>query len=381
MKAEDKVQILKFLIMLINSFFVILGISLFGCSAWILFDKSSFISVLSSDENVKVVAGGLFVIGLVVVGVSMLGCVGVWIENRCFIVFYMGFLIVIVLGQVFVTFLLLLKKNQIQRILAQSVDDIISNYGVNESQTAWSLLDSVQKSAECCGRTHPSDWQTNTLIQTHNMSEIYPCSCFNGTCPQVLAKEKYTFGNGSQIYTMGCEEKLNHWFQQNVYVIVGMDFGLIIIQILQFALGVHIYRTIGTKMEERHSRNLLSAEQTLATDPVVQHSDEENHQPDNRTLEQQLQMPCDQEAQEYARQSSGQYQNQHYKVQSDLEANSHIYKEKRNNAYDQGDTGQSYGQYEDQRYQHNDDIDYPQSSNDLYNERYIQNYDSRNNNY
>lgn len=37
------------------------------------------------ETDVKVVAGGLFVIGLVVVGVSMLGCVGVHLENRCFI--------------------------------------------------------------------------------------------------------------------------------------------------------------------------------------------------------------------------------------------------------------------------------------------------------
>lgn len=37
------------------------------------------------EPDVKVVAGGLFVIGLVVVGVSMLGCIGVHLENRCFI--------------------------------------------------------------------------------------------------------------------------------------------------------------------------------------------------------------------------------------------------------------------------------------------------------
>lgn len=39
------------------------------------------------ETDVKVVAGGLFIIGLVVVGISMLGCIGVHLENRCFIAF------------------------------------------------------------------------------------------------------------------------------------------------------------------------------------------------------------------------------------------------------------------------------------------------------
>lgn len=35
----------------------------------------------------KLVAGGLFFIGLVVVVVSLLGCAGVYFESRCFIIF------------------------------------------------------------------------------------------------------------------------------------------------------------------------------------------------------------------------------------------------------------------------------------------------------
>ncbi|KAK1790375.1 hypothetical protein P4O66_014267 [Electrophorus voltai] len=380
MKAEDKFQILKFLIMLVNSFFGILGISIFGCSAWILFDKSSFISVLSSEENVKFVAGGLFLIGLVVVGVSLLGCVGVHIENRCFIVFYLCFLLTIVLGQVFITFFLLLKRNQIERILNESVDDIISKYGGSNSQTAWSLLDSVQKSAECCGRKNPSDWQTNALLQVQNMSDIYPCSCFNGTCSLVLSKEIYEFGNGSHIYTMGCGEKLNYWFEQNVFVIVGMDVGLLVIQVVQFALGVQIYWTIGLKMKERHSRNLLdAAEQSMPSDAAVRHSDQDYHQPNDHRLEQWLQNGG--ECQEYAGKSYDQYQDQHYRAQSNPEPSSHIYKQKNNDAYDQEDTRKTFGQYEDWLSQHYDDVDYPQTSNGLYNKGYIQNDDHRNNYY
>lgn len=36
--------------------------------------------------KVKTFAGGLFIIGLVAVGVSVLGCVGAYLENRCLLV-------------------------------------------------------------------------------------------------------------------------------------------------------------------------------------------------------------------------------------------------------------------------------------------------------
>lgn len=37
------------------------------------------------ETDVKVVATGLFVIGLLIVCVSILGCIGIHLENRCFI--------------------------------------------------------------------------------------------------------------------------------------------------------------------------------------------------------------------------------------------------------------------------------------------------------
>ncbi|XP_052368131.1 CD82 antigen-like [Oncorhynchus keta] len=112
MKVDDKFQILKFFAAVFNSVFLILGLCIFGCAVWILFDKDNFIAILSSVE-VKTVAGGLFIIGLVVVGVTILGCMGAQLENRCFLLLYMGFLICIVLGQLFVTFIILLNHGKV----------------------------------------------------------------------------------------------------------------------------------------------------------------------------------------------------------------------------------------------------------------------------
>ncbi|XP_016137120.1 CD82 antigen-like [Sinocyclocheilus grahami] len=285
MKADDKLQILKFFLMLVNSFFVILGISIFACSAWILFDKDSFVSVLSSEQEVKVVAGGLFFIGLVVVLVSLLGCAGAYFESRCFIIFYMCFLIVIILGQLFITFVLLIRRDKIEQFLRDNVDEIIREYGGNETQTSWKLLDSVQTSAQCCGRLTSNEWRNNTFIESWGETDIYPCSCFNGTCPVILPGT-HSFGSGSDIYETGCEKVLVDWLEMNIIVIFGMDVGLLLIQILQFIFGVQTFKCIGRKTRELHPNNLLNAmEENPAAQPEPQQYSMENQQFDTQTYD------------------------------------------------------------------------------------------------
>ncbi|XP_042605118.1 CD82 antigen-like isoform X3 [Cyprinus carpio] len=260
MKADDKLQILKFFLMLVNSFFVILGISIFACSAWILFDKDSFVSVLSSGQEVKEVVGGLFFIGLVVVFVSLLGCAGAYFESRCFIIFYMCFLIVIILGQLFITVVLLIRREKIEQFLRDNVDEIIRQYGGNETQMFWKLLDSVQTSAQCCGRLTSNEWRNNTVIESLGGTDIYPCSCFNATCPVILART-HSFGNGSDIYKT----------------------------ILQFIFGIQTFKCIGLKTRELHPNNLLDdTEENPAAQPEHQEYSMENNQFDSQTYDPQM---------------------------------------------------------------------------------------------
>ncbi|XP_073694643.1 CD82 antigen [Garra rufa] len=289
MKADDKLEILKFFLMLVNSLFVILGISIFACSAWILFDKDSFVSVLSSGEEMKLVAGGLFFIGLVVVAVSLLGCAGAYFENRCFIIFYLCILVVIILGQVFITFVLLIQRNKIEEFLKENVDEIISEYGGNGSQTSWKLLDSVQISAECCGRLTSNEWRNNTVIEFLGETDIFPCSCFNGTCPVILAGT-HSFGKGSDIYETGCEKDLVDWLEMNIIVIFGMDVGLLLIQILQFIFGIQTYKCISRKMRKLHPSNLLNSieEDNPAAQPEPQQYSMEIQQFDPQTYDPQM---------------------------------------------------------------------------------------------
>lgn len=268
MKVEDVIQIQKFVFMLFNAFFVILGISIFGCAAWILFDQSSFITVISKEVDVEVVAAGLAVTGLVVVGVSLLGWVGGRLESRCLLMTYVGFLIAIALGQIYVALILSVNRNKIETFLNSTVDRDIKQYGGNETEQEprWILLDKVQRSVKCCGREGPNEWKTNSFILLLNASDIYPRSCFNTSTwkpinttkyPQSSWGKEHLFGSGNPTFSKGCQEELKKWLDDNIMLIFGMAIGLIFVQVFQLTFAVLLYQNIGLKMRKRAPTNLI----------------------------------------------------------------------------------------------------------------------------
>uniref|UniRef100_A0AAY5K1S7 Tetraspanin n=1 Tax=Esox lucius TaxID=8010 RepID=A0AAY5K1S7_ESOLU len=215
MKVDDKLQILKFLASVVNCVFLILGLCLFGCGIWLLFDKNNFVTVLSTDD-VRIVAGGLFIIGLVVVGVTILGCIGTQLENRCFLLLFMGFLFCIVLGQLFVTVILLLKWKKIETTMLGAVNKTIHEYG------------------------------------SSSVDRVY----------------------WDDVQHYGCQVKITSWLEANILTIMGMDMGLLFIQILQFVVSVYLYQTAGRKDQIRNESPLIHSEDR--GDPNTNNPDYQN---------------------------------------------------------------------------------------------------------
>ncbi|XP_018581688.2 putative tetraspanin-19 [Scleropages formosus] len=258
MKVVERIQILKFFLLAFNALFVILGVAIFGCGVWILFDKNNFIVTVSNGQSMRIIAGGLFVIGLVVVTVSAIGYLGALKEVRFLLVMYMSLLIIIFLGQVFITFILLLKENEITRTLSDEVDKIIIEYGNETEQSkgkhTWDLIDTMQHYWQCCGRTNYTEWKENTYIKNLGESDVYPCTCFNrSTCPLLATGATQRFGHGSEVYDMGCQTRMEDWILQNALVILGMDLGLALIQVIQFTLCLYLFRNVLRKMKEKRN--------------------------------------------------------------------------------------------------------------------------------
>ncbi|XP_037532477.1 tetraspanin-19 [Nematolebias whitei] len=266
MKLQVKIELLKFSFAVLNSIFLALGLSVGGCSIWILFDSGNLLNVLSSDK-LKVVAAGLFLIGAVVVLVAIIGCVAAGRENRYLLLLFVGFIIVLILGQLFISLVLLINRNRTEQNLSWTVDGIISQYGPSSSRLS-RLLDDVQTHAQCCGRTGPADWLTNSFIQSLNLTspQVLPCSCFRSRlsfnspwCSENASFTEPHFGRGNGTFQQSCSEQLSDWLQQNILTIVAMDVSLILLQIALLAIAVSLFQNFGVKAAFKRT-DLLVAE-------------------------------------------------------------------------------------------------------------------------
>ncbi|XP_044062692.1 tetraspanin-19 isoform X2 [Siniperca chuatsi] len=254
MKLELKIQLLKFCSAVFNSIFLALGLSVAGCAVWILFDGGNVLTVVSS-EDLRTVGAGLLLIGGVVAVVSVVGCVGAEGHYR---------------------FLLLM----IERSLDDTVDRIILHYGENSQDR---LMDNVQHYGACCGRTGPADWLNNSYVQNLNLTkpDVLPCSCFGSYrpsfgspwCSELLNFTAPLFGRGNASYDQGCKKQLSDWLRENALTIVGMDVSLMLIQVVQFVVTVHLYRAFGRKAALRRTDPLADPDHAHLDHAPEEHLD------------------------------------------------------------------------------------------------------------
>ncbi|XP_072249484.1 CD82 antigen [Leuresthes tenuis] len=283
MKLEVKIEVLKFSFAVFNTIFLVLGLSVAGCSVWILFDRGTFLNVLTTDE-LQVAAAGLFLVGGVVALVSITGCVGASIEKRLLLVVYSGFIIILVLGQLFITVLLLVCRNKVEVNLNETVDAIITQYSSgNSSDTKDRLMDNMQHYAECCGRLGPDDWLRNSFIESLNLMspEVLPCSCFRSSdrsfdsawCSENISFTEPLFGRGKGRFNESCGQKLADWLQVNFVTVLVMDVSLILLQIIDISIAAGLYQAFKKKEALKRTDQLVNQDDP---DPDADYGEQNN---------------------------------------------------------------------------------------------------------
>ncbi|XP_041648746.1 CD82 antigen [Cheilinus undulatus] len=241
MKLDVKLQLLTFTSVVLNFIFLVVGLSVLLCGVWILFDRGTLLTPQPSAQ-LQTVGVGLLVIGGVVVVVSVIGCVSAVTGNRVLLLTFLGFLIVLILGQFFILLLLLLNRGVIEVKVLETLDHMIINYSGHE-RIEDALMDNIQHYEMCCGSMNSSDWLENRYIQNQSDPDLLPCSCLNVTR---LSVNKWCDKNqpNVSVHAEGCKDKTISWLDTNIITIVVMDAGLMFIQVILCVLMAYLYRTM-----------------------------------------------------------------------------------------------------------------------------------------
>ncbi|XP_054668728.1 tetraspanin-19 isoform X2 [Grus americana] len=230
MKRRDKILIQKYYLNVFNGIFLALGLMLLTFGLWLLFDRNNLFSVLfSSGENqpVAYISCILLGIGSVITMTSAMGFLGSVMEIKCLLV-TMAILV-----------LIFMKKEEVHKQWNNRIDEVISEYGnesLTEREPVWNILNAVQHNMECCGRYNVTQWERNK--NKENSTQI-PCSCIKSSL-----KKWFCDVPRDSTYSMGCEEYLNTWFENNVLILTAITVSLLITQIFLIRLTGQLFRNI-----------------------------------------------------------------------------------------------------------------------------------------
>ncbi|KFP74118.1 Putative tetraspanin-19, partial [Acanthisitta chloris] len=225
----DKTLLQKYYLNVFNGIFLALGLMLLTFGLWLLFERNNLFSVLfssSKNELVTYISLILLGIGSVITFMSAIGFLGSVVEIKCLLVIYMIFQILMFVILMAILVLIIMKKEEVYNQWNRRIDEVISEYeneSLAEREPVWSILNAVQHNMKCCGRYNATQWERN--INKKNSTQI-PCSCTKSSL-----KKWFCDVPRNSTYSMGCEEYLNAWFENNVLILTAITISLLITQV------------------------------------------------------------------------------------------------------------------------------------------------------
>jgi len=263
-------RLAKYFLFAFNFLFWIVGAILLGVGIWVLVDRNAVellhvATVSTSDSLVRGSAITLVVAGAFVFFIAFFGCFGACRESPCMLMTYaviVGFLFVIqitagILGAVF--------KDQIIDELSSSMNQTVtSKYGQPGFNETTQSFDYMQRYFKCCGVIDgPEEWQYSSWGKTHQEPVPITCCVLTNTdridevpvaknetlCYSYATNQTDTTTGKEYVHYEGCKPQLEDWVVGHAAILIGVAFGLAIVQIFGICFACMVSKSVRSQYE------------------------------------------------------------------------------------------------------------------------------------
>ncbi|XP_053682298.1 tetraspanin-2-like isoform X2 [Sabethes cyaneus] len=246
--------IVKYLVILVNLLFWIIGFALVLLSIWMLTDPTFLISMTQNENNYFIGLYILLVVGGLIVTVAFLGCCGAFKESEYMLFSFFSCLLIVLVAEVAAGTWAYRNSSKLDTYVRTAVKEAVQDeYSVVATRTA--TVDSIQKYFRCCGAEGPNDWQSsvynhadrssfvNIAISKLNVVYKVPESCCveglsTEECNSFRSKGLITSIATPVIYTDGCMEKLVKEITKNIKLVYIIGAGVVGIEILALTFAL-----------------------------------------------------------------------------------------------------------------------------------------------
>lgn len=241
------VHFLKYVLFIFNFVFLVAGLSVLGAGIWTAVAKHHYINLLATSTYVATTYI-LILAGVIVIFVTILGCMGIWQENRCIILIYTFMLLLVFLLEAVAGVIAYIYEEQVHTELSLSLNETFSkNYNYDESLTA--AIDDMQRKFKCCGAGNYTEWRNSKwLKQLPKHKNKVPDSCCRTeitTCGQR--------DHPSNIYYDGCIKRLSDSIREHLNILGAIGLGICLVQIFGLFFSCCLYVRLRNYEEIRYS--------------------------------------------------------------------------------------------------------------------------------
>ncbi|XP_019752913.1 tetraspanin-10, partial [Hippocampus comes] len=243
---------LKYLLVLSNLMFSVLGLLLLTVGLWGLISKESFTQekIGSMGTDPMLLLGTL---GLLLAFLCLTGCVGALRENTFLLKLFSGMLLVIITAQVLAIIVVYNVQQEIGNVLRSAMLAAMARY--QDDLDLRFITDEIQSNLQCCGADTYRDWEVNIYYNCSAPGVLacgVPATCcidplengtmWNSQCG-LDAQTLDEFSAQSVIFLGGCLGNISRWLEQHQGLIGTVALVLLGVQV------VTVYVT--TRLQQR----------------------------------------------------------------------------------------------------------------------------------
>ncbi|XP_069760170.1 tetraspanin-8-like isoform X2 [Narcine bancroftii] len=207
------------------------GSVILGVAIWVRVSKDAVKQV--GDVNIEefyIAVNILIAVGAIIMVLGFLGCCGAIKESRCMLLlFFIGLLLILAI-QITAGVLGAVYKSQVESTLMEKYKQFLPLE--NQPKEFKEELEALQRELKCCG-----------LVYGHQDWADPPASC---NCNQNNSSACVSVKN-RQIWAKPCITVLTNIFKDNLVIIVGIAFGLAVVEIFGLVFSMILYCQIKNK--------------------------------------------------------------------------------------------------------------------------------------
>lgn len=220
-----------------NFLFWLCGTLILALAIWVRVSKDGkeIVTSGSSSTNPFVAVNILIAVGAIIMVLGFLGCCGAVKESRCMLLlFFIGLLLILIL-QVAAGILGATFKSESNRILNETLYENakLLSQTTTEAKEFQKAMIAFQEEFKCCGLDKgASDWENNFPDAKES------CKCTGSDCETY---QQYS------VYRKTCLSLIKDLIEKNIIIVIGVAFGLAVIEILGLVFSMVLYCQIGSK--------------------------------------------------------------------------------------------------------------------------------------